>query len=249
MPVEPSWSCRRRAPRHGCQPCPRGSRPSSRECVPLWRHTLDEDSPANGNVSRAGDGCGEEGLGSSRRWHDHRPASRTGQGGSCLSSARNSRFLPIPRPGQLRVEGSLLRVEGGRPLPRLKGQRLDRLISAGGRTAPLSVARRRAAPPPRDARRRASPPPCSSFWSTVSSLLSSPSRRWRPTLSHPGTSHSPAVPRTLMTTDASPLLHGSTRSSTSTTNLDAASASLTGTRSERALRRISWRFAGSLSPS
>ena len=49
--------------------------------------------------------------------------------------------------------------------------------------------------------------------------------------------------------DASPLLHGSTRSSTSTTNLDAASASLTGTRSERALRRISWRFAGSLSPS
>ena len=30
LPVEPSWSCRRRAPRHGCQPCSRGSRPSSR---------------------------------------------------------------------------------------------------------------------------------------------------------------------------------------------------------------------------
>ena len=30
LPVEPSWSCRRRAPRHGCQPCLRGSRPSSR---------------------------------------------------------------------------------------------------------------------------------------------------------------------------------------------------------------------------
>ena len=28
------------------------------ECVPPWRHTLDEDSPADGNVSRAGDGCG-----------------------------------------------------------------------------------------------------------------------------------------------------------------------------------------------
>ena len=30
LPVEPFWSCRRRAPRHGCQPCLRGSRPSSR---------------------------------------------------------------------------------------------------------------------------------------------------------------------------------------------------------------------------
>ena len=30
LPVEPSWSCRRRAPRHGCRPCSRGSRPSSR---------------------------------------------------------------------------------------------------------------------------------------------------------------------------------------------------------------------------
>ena len=33
---------------------------------PLPRHTLDEDSPANRNVSRAGDGCGEEGLPSIR---------------------------------------------------------------------------------------------------------------------------------------------------------------------------------------
>ena len=29
------------------------------ECVPPWRHTLDEDSPADEIVSRAGDGCGE----------------------------------------------------------------------------------------------------------------------------------------------------------------------------------------------
>ena len=155
------------------EPRPVGTVP---ECVPLPRHTLDEDSPANGNVSRAGDCCGEGGLGSSRRWHDHRPASRTGQGGSCLSSARNSRFLPLPRPGQLRVEGILLRVEGGRPLPRLKGQRLDRpdqcrrshrpaqrrpppCRAAPPRRAAASRRRRRAAPPPRDARRRAAPPP------------------------------------------------------------------------------------------
>ena len=66
LPVELSWSSRRRAPRHGCQPCLRGSRPSSRvpsapsvpERVSPLRHTLDEDGPADGNVSRAGDGCG-----------------------------------------------------------------------------------------------------------------------------------------------------------------------------------------------
>ena len=52
------------------EPRPVGTVP---ECVPLPRHTLDEDSPANGNVSRAGDCCGEGGLGSSRRWHDHLP--------------------------------------------------------------------------------------------------------------------------------------------------------------------------------
>ena len=102
------------------EPRPVGTVP---ECVPLPRHTLDEDSPANGNVSRAGDCCGEGGLGSSRRWHDHRPASRTGQGGSCSSSARKSRSLPLPRPEQLRVEGSPFRVESGRPLPCLKGRR------------------------------------------------------------------------------------------------------------------------------
>ena len=62
---EPCPTFRRRAPRHGCQPCFRGSRLSSR--VPsalspsspaLAAHTLDEDSPAYGNVSRAGDDCG-----------------------------------------------------------------------------------------------------------------------------------------------------------------------------------------------
>ena len=37
------------------EPRPVGTVP---ECVPPWRHTLGEDSPAYGNVSRAGDGCG-----------------------------------------------------------------------------------------------------------------------------------------------------------------------------------------------
>ena len=135
------------------EPRPVGTVP---ECVPLPRHTLDEDSPANGNVSRAGDCCGEGGLGSSRRWHDHRPASRTGQGGSCLSSARNSRFLPLPRPEQLRVEGSPFRVEGGRPLPCLKGRRPDRPDQSRRSHRP---AQRR--PPPRHATAAAPrrPPP------------------------------------------------------------------------------------------
>ena len=110
---EPCPTFRRRAPRHGCQPCFRGSRLSSR--VPsalspsspaLAAHTLDQDSPAYGNVSRAGDDCGVVVV--KRRWHDHRPASQTGQGGACSRSARNRRSPPLPRPEQLRVEGSRL---------------------------------------------------------------------------------------------------------------------------------------------
>ena len=127
LPVEPSWSCRRRAPRHGCQPCSRGSRPSSRVPSALslsasrFRDTHSTRTVQPTGTCRApATVAARVGLGSSRRWHDHRPASRTGQGGSCSSSARNSRSLPLPRPGQLRVEGSLLRVEGGRPLPCLK---------------------------------------------------------------------------------------------------------------------------------
>ena len=75
LPVERSWSFRRRAPRHGCQPCLRGSRLSSRVPPALslsasrlgWRHALDEGSPADGNVSRAGDECGGVGVGTERR--------------------------------------------------------------------------------------------------------------------------------------------------------------------------------------
>ena len=110
LPVERSWSFRRRAPRHGCQPCLRGSRLSSRVPPALslsasrlgWRHALDEDSPAEGNVSRAGDGCGVVVSSTTRRWHDHRPALQTGQGGACSRSARNRRSPPLPRPEQPR---------------------------------------------------------------------------------------------------------------------------------------------------
>ena len=93
---EPCPTFRRRAPRHGCQPCFRGSRLTS--CFPsalspsspaLAAHTLDQDSPAYGNMSLAGDDCGVVVL--KRRWHDHRPASQTGQGGACSRSA-------LPRP-------------------------------------------------------------------------------------------------------------------------------------------------------
>ena len=108
---EPCPTFRRRAPRHGCQPCFRGSRLPSRVPSALSpsgpasaAHTLDQDSPANGNVSRAGDDCGVVVV--KRRWHDHRPASQAGQGGACSRSARNRRFPPLPRPEQRRMEGS-----------------------------------------------------------------------------------------------------------------------------------------------
>ena len=104
---------RRRAPRHGCQPCFRGSRLTSRfpsalspSSPALAAHTLDQDSPAYGNMSRAGDDCGVVVL--KRRWHDHRPASQTGQGGACSRSARNRRSPPLSRPEQRRMDGSPL---------------------------------------------------------------------------------------------------------------------------------------------
>ena len=82
LPVERSWSFRRRAPRHRCQPCLRGSRLSSRVPPALslsasrlgWRHALDEGSPADGNVSRAGDECGGVGVGTERRFDEARLA-------------------------------------------------------------------------------------------------------------------------------------------------------------------------------
>ena len=39
-----------------------------------WRHALDEGSPADGNVSRAGDECGGVGVGTERRFDKARLA-------------------------------------------------------------------------------------------------------------------------------------------------------------------------------
>ena len=150
---EPCPTFRRRAPRHGCQPCFRGSRLPSRVPSALSpsgpasaAHTLDQDSPANGNVSRAGDDCGVVVV--KRRWHDHRPASQTGQGGACSRSARNRRSPPLPRPEQRRVEGSPL-SRGRRD--HCSASKTRGPVRTDGRAAPLRPARRRAAPPPRAA--------------------------------------------------------------------------------------------------
>jgi len=84
---EPCPTFRRRGLCDECQPrC--GAKPfeprpvgTVPECVSPRRHTLDEDSPADENVSRAGDPRLRRGGSSTkRRWHDHRPASQTGQG-------------------------------------------------------------------------------------------------------------------------------------------------------------------------
>ena len=51
------------------EPRPAGTVP---ECVPPQRHALGEDSPADGNVSRAGDECGGVGVGTRRRFDEAR---------------------------------------------------------------------------------------------------------------------------------------------------------------------------------
>ena len=55
------------------EPRPAGTVP---ECVSRlgWRHALDEGSPADGNVSRAGDECGGVGVGTERRFDEPRLA-------------------------------------------------------------------------------------------------------------------------------------------------------------------------------
>ena len=53
------------------EPRPAGTVP---ECVPPQRHALGEDSPADGNVSRAGDECGGVGVGTKRRFDEARLA-------------------------------------------------------------------------------------------------------------------------------------------------------------------------------
>ena len=135
-------SASRAAEPHPSSRAPSALSPSS---PALAAHTLDQDSPASGNVSRAGDDCGVVVL--KRSWHDHRPASQTGQGGACSRPARNRRSPPLPRPEQRRVEGSPL-SRGRRDhcsAPKTRGP-----VTADGLAAPLRAARRRAAPPPDD---------------------------------------------------------------------------------------------------
>ena len=150
---EPFPTFRRRAPRHGCQPCLRGSRLPSR--VPsalspsgpalVGGTTLDQDGRRKRVARRRR--LRRAGSSTKRRWHDHRPASHTEQGGACSCSARNRRSPPLPRPEQRRVEGS--------PVSRRRHDHCSASKTRGpvrtdGRAAPLRVARRRAAPPPDD---------------------------------------------------------------------------------------------------
>ena len=80
LPVERSWSLFPKtspAPRVPAvpprepplEPRPAGTVP---ECVPPQRHALGEDSPADRNVSRAGDECGGVGVGTKRRFDEAR---------------------------------------------------------------------------------------------------------------------------------------------------------------------------------
>ena len=76
-------------------------------------------------------------------------------------------FPPAPGPGlgSYGWKAAPIESRAADHCPASKAGDLIDPIRAGGRTAPLSVARcraaprRRAAPPPRDARRRAAPPP------------------------------------------------------------------------------------------
>ena len=113
--VEPCPTFRRRAPRHGCQSCLRGSRPSSRVPSAL---SLTASRLGGGHSARTVLLTGTcrapatiaAGLlrvrsddGTTTALH-HRP----GQGGALSCSAGNRRSPPLTRHEQLRVEGSPL---------------------------------------------------------------------------------------------------------------------------------------------
>ena len=118
LPVERSWSFRRRAPRHGCQPCLRGSRLSSRVPPALslsasrlgWRHALDEGSPADGNVSRAGDECGWVGVGTERRFDEARLAGAPHEPARHATRPTQARLVGAPRETRKRCHTPLVIV-------------------------------------------------------------------------------------------------------------------------------------------
>ena len=147
--AEPYPTFRRRAPRHGCQPCLRGSRPSSRVPSALslsasrlcGTHSTRTVRPtgtcrAPATVA-AGCVCVRSADGTTTALHR-----RPGKGTARARSARNRRPLPLPRLEQLRVEGSPL-SRGGRD--HCAASKTRGPVSTDGRAAPLGVARRRAA--------------------------------------------------------------------------------------------------------
>ena len=100
-------------------PTPRMPAVLSRESSPKPRpvSTVPEWSRLGGTHSRPGQSRQRKRVARRRRLRrgrceanmdDHSPASQTGQGGACSRSARNRRSPPLPRPEQLRVEGSPL---------------------------------------------------------------------------------------------------------------------------------------------
>ena len=117
LPVERSRSCRTRAPRHGCQPCLRESRPraASRRHYPRVRVALVGDTHSSRAVRPTG-ACRAPATNAAcvgvyeTTMARPPPCFLTGQGGAYSRSARNRRFPPLPRPGQRRVDGSPLGV-------------------------------------------------------------------------------------------------------------------------------------------
>ena len=115
--VEPFPTCRMRGLCDECQSrcgaTPFEPRPvgTTLECVSLWLATPTRrgQSGRREPVARRRRMRRASVVSSTkRRWHDHRPASQTGQGGACARAARNRRSPPLPRPEQRRVEGSPL---------------------------------------------------------------------------------------------------------------------------------------------
>ena len=115
MPVERSRSCRARAPRHGCQPCLRESRPraASRRHYPQVRVALVGDTHSSRAVRPTGacrapatNAACVGGFEFEATMARPPPCFLTGQGGAYSRSARNRRSPPLPRPEQRRVDGS-----------------------------------------------------------------------------------------------------------------------------------------------
>ena len=105
------------APRHGCQPCLRESRPraASRRHYPRVRVALVGDTHSSRAVRPTG-ACRAPATNAARICAFEATMARpppcflTGQGGAYSRSARNRRSSPPPRPEQRRVDGSPFEV-------------------------------------------------------------------------------------------------------------------------------------------